>query len=199
MSQSFPAPPALEFAMTISINLGKAYFVRPTQYGSERAAVYLLDGTVEGPHIKGIVVPNSGGDFPWVRPDGVIDFDARYLLQTDDGANIYFQSRGYRWGTPEAMAKMARREPVADNLYYMRDGAKIRSAGGQVRLAESSRIRRARGKDPRRESHSLLQGFVSHEHTRTHDLRHGAHARRQLHRAAPRVVHRRPLAGGAIG
>ena len=78
-----PAAPALEFAMTISINLGKAYFVRPSQYGSERAAVYLLDGTVKGPDINGIVVPNSGGDFPWVRPDGVIDFDARYLLQTD--------------------------------------------------------------------------------------------------------------------
>ena len=116
----FPSPPQLEFAMTISINLGQAYFVRPSQYGSERAAVYLLDGTVKGPNITGIVVPNSGGDFPWVRPDGVIDFDARYLLQTDDGANIYFQSRGYRWGTPEAMARMARREPVADDSYYMR-------------------------------------------------------------------------------
>jgi len=131
MSQSFPAPPALEFAMTISINLGKAYWVRPTQYGSERAAVYLLDGTIEGPNIKGIVVPNSGGDFPWVRPDGVIDFDARYLLQTDDGANIYFQSRGYRWGTPEAMAKMARREAVADNLYYMRTVPKFEAPAGK--------------------------------------------------------------------
>ena len=131
MSQGFPAPPGLEFAMTISINLGNVYWVRPTQYGSERAAVYLLNGTVEGPHIKAIVVPNSGGDFPWMRPDGVIDFDARYLLQTDDGANIYFQSRGYRWGTPEAMAKMARREPVEDNLYYMRVAPKFEAPAGK--------------------------------------------------------------------
>ena len=76
MTSTYPAPPQLEFAMTISINLGKAYWVRPTQYGSERAAVYLLDGTVKGPQINGIVVPNSGGDFPWVRPDGVIDYPA---------------------------------------------------------------------------------------------------------------------------
>ena len=27
----------------------------------------------------------SGGDFPLVRPDGVIDFDARYLLEAEDG------------------------------------------------------------------------------------------------------------------
>jgi hypothetical protein len=118
LSQTHPAPPALEFAMTISINLGKAYFVRPSQYGSERAAVYLLDGT-------------SGGDFPWVRPDGVIDFDARYLLQTDDGANIYFQSRGYRWGTPEAMARMARRELVPDDSYYMRVAPKFEAPAGK--------------------------------------------------------------------
>jgi uncharacterized protein DUF3237 len=122
MTNNLPAPPQLEFAMTIAINLGKAYWVRPTQYGSERAAVYLLDG---------IVVPNSGGDFPWVRPDGVIDFDARYLLQTDDGANIYFQSRGYRWGTPEAMAKMARREPVEDGDYYMRVAPKFEAPAGK--------------------------------------------------------------------
>ena len=70
MSESHPAPPALEFGMTISINLGKAYWIRPSQYGSERAAVYLLDGTVRGPALNGIVVPNSGGDCPWVRPDG---------------------------------------------------------------------------------------------------------------------------------
>src|SRR5688572_32427913 len=131
MAEPHPFTPQLEFALTISINLGKAYFVRPSNYGSERAAVYLLDGKVEGPNIKGIVVPNSGGYFPWVRPDGVIDFDARYLLQTDDGANIYFQSRGYRWGTPEAMAKMARREAVPDDSYYMRVAPKFEAPAGK--------------------------------------------------------------------
>jgi hypothetical protein len=131
MTDSFPAPPQLEFAMTIAINLGPVYWVRPTQYGSERAAVYLADGTVTGPRINGIVIPASGGDFPWLRPDGVIDFDARYMLQTDDGANIYFQSRGYRWGTAEVMAKMARREPVADDDYYMRVAPKFEAPAGR--------------------------------------------------------------------
>ena len=129
--KTLPAPPPLEYVMTISINLGKAYWVRPTQYGSERAAVYLLDGIVSGPDINGIVMPGSGGDFPWTRPDGVIDFDARYMLQTDDGANIYLQNRGYRWGTPEAMARMARREPVADDSYYMRAAPKFEAPAGK--------------------------------------------------------------------
>jgi hypothetical protein len=66
------------------------------------------------------VIPMSGGDFPLVRPNGVIDFDARYLLEADDGAIIYMQNRGYRWGSEEAMAKMSRNEPVRPDEYYMR-------------------------------------------------------------------------------
>ncbi|MEO8062287.1 MAG: hypothetical protein ABI821_06030 [Pseudomonadota bacterium] len=54
MADTLPAAPQLEFATTIAINLGKA------------------DGTVTGPMINGIVIPASGGDFPWLRPDGVI-------------------------------------------------------------------------------------------------------------------------------
>ena len=44
----------------------------------------------------------------------VIDFDARYMLKTDDGAVIYLQNRGYRWGPPEIMAAMARRDHGVD-------------------------------------------------------------------------------------
>ena len=131
MSDPVPAPPALEYALTISINLGKAYWVRPTQYGSERAAVYLLNGTVEGPNIKGIVVPNSGGDFPWMRPDGVIDFDARYMLQEDDGSVIYLQNRGFRWGSKEVMEAMARNEPVDHADYYFRTSTKFEAPEGK--------------------------------------------------------------------
>jgi hypothetical protein len=67
----------------------------------------------------------SGGDFPLVRPNGVIDFDARYMLEADDGAIIYMQNRGYRWGSEEAMAKMSRNEPVRSDEYYMRVSPKF--------------------------------------------------------------------------
>jgi hypothetical protein len=123
--------PQFEFAMTITINLGQAHWVKPTAYGSTRAGVYLTDGTVEGPDIKGIVIPGSGADWPWVRPDGVIDFDARYMLKTDDGAVIYLQNRGYRWGPPEIMAAMARREPVPEGSYYMRAAPKFEAPEGK--------------------------------------------------------------------
>ena len=42
------------------------------------------------------------------------------MLQEDDGTLIYLQNRGFRWASPEAMKKMANREPVDPSEYYMR-------------------------------------------------------------------------------
>jgi hypothetical protein len=75
---------------------------------------------LDGPAIKARVIPGGGGDWAQVRPDGVLDFDARYNLITDDGHIIYLQNRGFRWGSAEMMARMARREPVDPSEYYMR-------------------------------------------------------------------------------
>jgi Protein of unknown function (DUF3237) len=116
-----PFQPVLEHVFTISIDLGEPYWIRPPARGEMRAAIFATAGTVEGPRLNGRVIPMSGGDFPLVRPDGVIDFDARYLLEADDGAIIYLQNRGYRWArSPEIAALMARNEPVAPGDYYMR-------------------------------------------------------------------------------
>ena len=113
--------PTLEYAFTISIALSKPHWVQPPARGDMRAAIYAVEGTVEGPRLNGKVIPMSGGDFPLTRPNGVIDFDARYLLQADDGAVIYLENRGYRWARNEEVAlKMRRNEPVDASEYYMR-------------------------------------------------------------------------------
>jgi hypothetical protein len=127
---SHPFFPQLEHAFTISIDLTGLKWVKPTSQGATRAAIYAASGKVEGPRLNGKVIPMSGGDFPLVRPDGVIDFDARYLLEADDGAIIYMQNRGYRWGSEEAMAKLARNEPVGPDEYYMRVSPKFDAPAG---------------------------------------------------------------------
>ena len=121
-----PFAPKFEFAFTVAIDLTPPVYIRPTSMGATRAAVWAAQGTFEGPRIKGRVIPMSGGDFPLVRPNGVIDFDARYLLEADDGTPIYLQSRGYRWPrTPEIGEKMARNEDVGPDDYYMRVSPKF--------------------------------------------------------------------------
>lgn len=123
--------PRLEYAFTITLVLGEVYWVKPTTQGCTRGAVYVTGGTLEGPAIRGIVVPQSGADWPLLRPDGVIDFDARYLLRTDDGVVIYMQNRGYRWGPPDVMAAMTRHEPVDPAAYYMRTAPKFDAPEGR--------------------------------------------------------------------
>lgn len=121
-----PFAPKFEYAFTISLNLDGARYLKPTSMGATRVAVYAADGTVDGPLIKGRVVPMSGGDWPLVRPNGVIDFDARYLLELEDGTIVYLQSRGYRWAnSPEVAERMARNEPAGHDEYYMRVSPKF--------------------------------------------------------------------------
>ncbi|OJY71094.1 MAG: hypothetical protein BGP16_10855 [Sphingobium sp. 66-54] len=120
-----PFAPRFEFAFTVAIDLTPPVWLTPTSMGATRAAVWAAQGTFEGPRIRGKVIPMSGGDYPLVRPNGVIDFDARYLLQADDGTPIYLQSRGYRWAEGEAMERMNRNEPLEPHEYYMRVSPKF--------------------------------------------------------------------------
>jgi Protein of unknown function (DUF3237) len=127
---SHPFFPQIEHAFTISIELAGLRWVKPTSMGASRAAVYAASGKIEGPRLNGRVIPMSGGDFPLLRPNGVIDFDARYLLEADDGAIIYMQNRGYRWGSQEVMERLARKEQVRSDEYYMRAAPKFEAPEG---------------------------------------------------------------------
>lgn len=74
----------------------------------------------------------SGGDFPLQRENGVIDFDARYLLEADDGAVIYLENRGYRWARDDNTAsKMRQNEDVGFDEYYMRVTPKFDAPAGK--------------------------------------------------------------------
>ncbi len=52
-------------------------------------------GIVRGPRLNGKVVESSGADYAFVRGDGVLDLNAHYLLEADDGTLIYIENRGY--------------------------------------------------------------------------------------------------------
>jgi hypothetical protein len=126
-----PFEPKLEFAFSIAIELSAPRWLKPSNTGMTRAAIYAASGTIEGPLLNGTVIPMSGGDFPLVRADGVIDFDARYLLEASDGTVIYMQNRGYRWAASAEIAeKMSRNEPVSHDQYYMRVAPKFDAPEG---------------------------------------------------------------------
>ena len=113
-----PTVPQLDFLMQVLVTLDPALEVGDTSAGIRRV-INITGGTVTGPKLAGNVLP-GGADWQIVRTDGVAVLEARYTLQTDDGALIYVQNRGLRHGPPEVLAAVARGDVVDPASYYMR-------------------------------------------------------------------------------
>ena len=118
--------PKLEFCFEIRLFFTRTHSVGEMPQGAGRGAVYVDGGTIKGPKLNGKVLPNSGGDWALFRPDGVLETDARYMLETDDGSLILLRNRGYLWGRtadviPRIQDWMFRGgPPVPSEEFYLR-------------------------------------------------------------------------------
>jgi hypothetical protein len=112
--------------LVVRAELGDILKLGATPYG-ERRIINILGGTVEGPRLKGKVLP-GGADWQIVRSDGVVDLRARYTVETETGGQILVNSEGYRHGPPEVMARLARDETVDPALYYFRAAMRFETA-----------------------------------------------------------------------
>ena len=84
-----------------------------------RRIIEITGGSFSGRKLSGRVLP-GGADWQIIRSDGVAYLDARYTLETSDGALIGVQNRGYRHGPEEVIARLTRGDDVDPSLYYMR-------------------------------------------------------------------------------
>jgi hypothetical protein len=104
--------------LTVRAELAGIQRLGAAPYG-ERRIINILGGSVEGPRLKGRILP-GGADWQIVRADGVVDLRARYTVETESGGLILVNSEGYRHGPPEVMAALARDETVDPSRYYFR-------------------------------------------------------------------------------
>jgi hypothetical protein len=84
-----------------------------------RRIINITGGTFRGERLSGRVLA-GGADWQVIRGDGVADLDARYTLETQDGALIYVRNHGYRHGPADILKKLSLGEEVDPSLYYMR-------------------------------------------------------------------------------
>jgi hypothetical protein len=84
-----------------------------------RRIIPITGGTVSGERLSGRVLP-GGADWQIVRADGVAYLDARYTIETHDGALVYVRNQGYRHGPQSVIARLAAGETVDPATYYMR-------------------------------------------------------------------------------
>jgi hypothetical protein len=84
-----------------------------------RRIIAITGGRFVGERLSGRVLP-GGADWQVIRADGVAELDARYTLETGDGALIYVRNRGFRHGPAEVLKRLAAGENVDPAQYYMR-------------------------------------------------------------------------------
>lgn len=81
-----------EFLFAMKADLEPPLNVGVTPHGT-RMIFIVTGGTVEGPKIKGKVLP-GGGDWFQLRSDGVGELDVKAAFETDDGHLIYVHYSG---------------------------------------------------------------------------------------------------------
>jgi hypothetical protein len=108
-----------ERLFTLQMSLQPMLDLGSTPLG-QRRVVPLAGGRFEGPRLRGVVLPQAGGDWLLQRADGAFQQDVRLVLQTDDDALISMSYRSVRHAPAEVAARLARGEPVDRREYYLR-------------------------------------------------------------------------------
>ncbi|NLD53348.1 MAG: DUF3237 family protein [Burkholderiaceae bacterium] len=114
--------PALELAFGARLDFGDGPRTRfrPANTEFTRGFVAVVSGEISGPLLSGRVVPYSGGDWPRIWHSGLVEFEAHYLLEADDGTPIYIHNRGIAWSAPEVLARIEAGEEIAAEETYCR-------------------------------------------------------------------------------
>ena len=126
---------------TTRIRLAPAVVLLPVHHplhvAEEWATLDLLsDGRVDFAAGRGydrLEYAPFGADFQIIRPNELIDLEAKYAFETDDGAVVYVENRGIRFGPVELLQKLKRGEPVDPKLIYFRTVPKFETGAGKYR------------------------------------------------------------------
>jgi len=115
-----PPKPKLEHLARFNVNLeAPIWELGATSDLGRRRIIPITSGSFEGKRLKGTIL-NNGADWQVVTAQGLAIIDTRYLLKTSDGALIYLQTKGFRYGPPEVMAEVAKGNPVDPAKYTFR-------------------------------------------------------------------------------
>ena len=84
-----------------------------------RSTNIVREGTVEGERVRGRIAP-AGGDWMLVDAAGIGHVDARFVVETDDGAVIHVGYGGRLVFHGDALARLRAGEALAESDTYFR-------------------------------------------------------------------------------
>ncbi|OJW70258.1 MAG: hypothetical protein BGO57_10510 [Sphingomonadales bacterium 63-6] len=117
--------PGLEHVFDLTVELTRPHEMGECP-GGVRRVIPIVGGSADGPLVRGRIL-DVGADWQTVLAGGIADLDARYAIETHDGAVIEVVSQGVRHASPEVAARMAAGEKVDPSEYYMRTFIRLES------------------------------------------------------------------------
>ncbi len=125
--------PMLEtrYVFTITAQIGAVTSAGDIGTGVRRI-IPIMGGEVRGDNINGKVCA-FGADFQIIRPNELIELEAKYAFETDDGAVVYVENKGIRFGPIELLQRLKRGEPVDPRLIYFRTVPKFETGSEKYR------------------------------------------------------------------
>ena len=118
------------YVFTITAHIGGVTNAGDIGHGVRRI-IPITGGEVRG-DINGTVC-QFGADFQIIRPNELIELEAKYAFETDDGAVVYVENRGLRFGPIELLQQLKRGEPVDPKLIYFRTVPKFETGSEKYR------------------------------------------------------------------
>jgi len=111
--------PKLEHLFDMHADLEAPQVLAGTPDGMRQIFI-VKGGSVDGPRIKGRILP-GGGDWAIVRSDGAVQLDVRGTCQTDNGALIYITYSGLLVADPGIFGRLLQAEdlPLIEYYFYI--------------------------------------------------------------------------------
>ena len=119
-----------KYVFTITATIGSVISAGDVGHGVRRI-IPITGGEVRG-DISGKVCA-FGADFQIIRPNELIELEAKYAFETDDGAVVYVENKGIRFGPIELVKRLKRGEPVDPRLIYFRTVPKFETGSEKYR------------------------------------------------------------------
>ena len=126
-----PLPLRSEFLFRMSLSTGAPQDVGAGRNGVLRI-VPVTGGAVEGPKLRGEVLPGTAADWLRVDPDGTAHMDVRLTVRTGEGHLVYVHYTGVRTGAPDVLARLNRGESVPPENYYFRTAVRFETGAAEL-------------------------------------------------------------------
>lgn len=122
-------PPTLLPIGELDVRVGAPIDVGEGPHGRRRV-IPILGGTFTGERVSGRIL-GGANDYQIIRRDGVLELQARYIIETTDGALIYVENNGMRDGPADLLAAQTRGELVDPTKIYFRAVPRFETAAPQ--------------------------------------------------------------------